>query len=110
MSQSRPSGRGLLARPPLLGGRPSSGPFPAPRLAAGPGRGWLRTVFGRDSQLRHLDWVLLAAVLSLGLMGTLLVWSATQPGLRAAGGDPYGYLKKQLLNLGIGMVLMLAVA
>jgi len=67
-------------------------------------------VFGRDSQLRHLDWVLLAAVLSLGLMGTLLVWSATQPGLRAAGGDPYGYLKKQLLNLGIGMVLMLAVA
>jgi rod shape determining protein RodA len=110
MSQSRPSGRGLLSRPPLIGGRPSSGPFPAPRLAAGPGRGWLHTVFGRDSQLRHLDWVLLAAVLSLGLMGTLLVWSATQPGLRAAGGDPYGYLKKQLLNLGIGVVLMLAVA
>ena len=110
MSQSRPSGRGLIARPPLIGSKSPSGPFPVPRLAAGPGRGWLRTVFGRDSQLRHLDWVLLAAVLSLGLMGTLLVWSATQPGLRAAGGDPYGYLKKQLLNLGIGMVLMLAVA
>ena len=110
MSQSRPSGRGLLARPPLLGGKPPSGSFPAPRLAAGPRRAWLRTVLGRDSQLRHLDWVLLVAVLSLGLMGTLLVWSATQPGLRAAGGDPYGYLKKQLLNLGIGLVLMLAVA
>jgi len=103
MSQPRPSGRDLLARP-------SSRPFPAPRLVAGPRRAWLRTVFGRDSQLRHLDWILLAAVLSLGLMGTLLVWSATQPGLRAAGADPYGYLKKQLLNLGIGMVLMLAVA
>jgi len=90
MSQSRPSGRGLIARPPLIGSKSPSGPFPVPRLAAGPGRGWLRTVFGRDSQLRHLDWVLLAAVLSLGLMGTLLVWSATQPGLRAAGGDPDG--------------------
>ncbi|HEX6858121.1 MAG TPA: rod shape-determining protein RodA [Streptosporangiaceae bacterium] len=110
MSQSRPSGRGLLARPPLIGSRPTSGPFPAPRLAARPGRAWLRTVLGRDSQLRHLDWVLLAAVLSLGLMGTLLIWSATQPGLRASGGDPYGYLKKQLLNLSIGVVLMLAVA
>ena len=69
MSQSRPSGRGLLARPPLIGSKPPSGPFPAPRLAAGPGRGWLRTMLGRDSQLRHLDWVLLAAVLSLGLIG-----------------------------------------
>jgi rod shape determining protein RodA len=108
MSQSRPSGRGLLARPPLIGSRPPSGLFPAPRLAAGPRRAWLRTVLGRDSQLRHLDWVLLAAVLSLGLMGVLLVWSATQPGLRHSGGDPYGYLKKQLLNLGIGVVLMLA--
>jgi rod shape determining protein RodA len=110
MSQSRPPGRGLLARPPLIGSKAPSGPFPAPRLAAGPRGAWLRTVLGRDSQLRHLDWVLLAGVLSLGLMGTLLIWSATQPGLRHAGGDPYGYLKKQLLNLGIGMVLMVAVA
>jgi rod shape determining protein RodA len=103
VSQSRLSSRGLLARP-------SSGPFPPPRLSAGPGRGGLRRILGADSQLRHMDWVLLAGVLSLGLMGTLLVWSATQPSLRASGGDPLGYLKKQLLNLGIGVVLMLVVA
>ncbi|MEP7025469.1 MAG: rod shape-determining protein RodA [Actinomycetota bacterium] len=63
----------------------------------------------RDSPLRHLDWMLLGGVLSLGLIGTLLVWSATQPALQRAGADPLGYLKKQLLNLGIGLVLMLTV-
>jgi rod shape determining protein RodA len=67
-------------------------------------------VFGRDSQLRHLDWVLLAAVLSLGLMGTLLVWSATQPALIHSGQDPRTYLMKQLLNIALGLVFMGAVA
>ena len=53
---------------------------------------------------------LLAAVLGLGLIGTLLVWSATQPALLQAGADPRAYLKKQLLNIGLGLILMLVVS
>ena len=64
----------------------------------------------KDSPLRHVDWALVAAVLALSLMGTLLVWSATQPGLAAAGANPRTYLEKQLLNVGIGLVLMVAVS
>jgi rod shape determining protein RodA len=87
---------------------PGAGPGGAPgRPAPGPVR---QRLIGRDAPLRHLDWVLLAGVLSLGLIGTLLVWSATQPALLRAGADPFAYLKKQLLNLGLGLVLMLVVA
>jgi rod shape determining protein RodA len=109
MSPPRPSVRGSASLTRSRG--PSTvSPFPAVRVAAPAGRGRLRRVLGGHSQLRHLDWLLLGGVLSLGLLGTLLVWSATQPGLDRAGGDPLGYLKKQLLNLGIGMVLMIGVA
>ena len=64
----------------------------------------------KDSPLRHVDWLLLAAVLALALMGTLLVWSSTQPGLAQAGANPRTYLDKQLLNVGIGLVLMVGVS
>ena len=66
---------------------------------------------GRDSALPPggLD-CLLAAVLALSLIGTLLVWSATEPVLKAAGRQPARYLMKQLLNIAIGLVLMLVVA
>src|ERR1700752_2885530 len=37
----------------------------------------LGQVFGPGSPLRHLNWVLLVAVLALCALGTLLVWSAT---------------------------------
>ena len=42
--------------------------------------------------------------------GTVLIWAATAPSLRQAGLDPHTYLKKQVLNVGIGVVLMFAVA
>lgn len=70
---------------------------------------WRQRLLAKDSSLRHLDWVLLTVVLALSLMGTLLVWSATQPGLAHAHGDPYAYLKKQLLNTVIGLILMVGV-
>jgi rod shape determining protein RodA len=73
-------------------------------------RSLLRRAVARDSKLRHLDWVLLATVLSLSLLGTLLVWSATQPLLIASGADPRTYLMKQLLNIAIGLVLMTTVS
>jgi rod shape determining protein RodA len=57
-----------------------------------------------------MDWILVVVVLGLTAIGTLLVWSATQPGLLAAGQDPRTYLKKQLLNVAIGLVLMIGVS
>jgi rod shape determining protein RodA len=67
----------------------------------------LGQIFGPGSPLRHLDWILLAAVLALCTLGTLLVWSATATkGLNSS--DPY--LIKELLNVSIGLVLMVAVS
>ena len=57
-----------------------------------------------------MDWILVVVVLGLTAIGTLLVWSATEPGLLAAGQDPRTYLKKQLLNVAIGLVLMIGVS
>src|ERR1700759_5426485 len=73
-------------------------------------RSLLARSFARNSPLRHMDWLLIVVVLGLSAIGTLLVWSATQPGLLAAGQDPRTYLKKQLLNVAIGLVLMIAVS
>ncbi len=64
---------------------------------------------GRDSPLRQADWLLLATVLALTLLGTVMIWSATQPMLLAQGANPHGYLLKQLLNIALGLVLMLVV-
>ena len=73
-------------------------------------RSLLARAFARNSPLRHMDWLLVVVVLGLTAIGTLLVWSATQPGLLAAGQDPRTYLKKQLLNVAIGLVLMIGVS
>ncbi len=67
-------------------------------------------VAGRDSALRQADWLLLATVLTLTLIGTLVIWSATQPMLLAQGSDPHAYLMKQLLNIALGLILMLVVS
>jgi rod shape determining protein RodA len=56
-----------------------------------------------------MDWLLVLVVCGLSALGVLLVWSATQPGLAAQGDDPRTYLKKQLFNVVIGLVLMIAV-
>ena len=73
-------------------------------------RSLLARAFARNSPLRHMDWLLVVVVLGLSAIGTLLIWSATQPGLLAAGHDPRTYLKKQLLNVAIGLVLMVGVS
>jgi rod shape determining protein RodA len=66
-------------------------------------------VIARAAPLRDFDWIMLSAVIGLGLVGLLLVWSASRASLVHVGADPQKYLKKQLLNLVIGLVLMLAV-
>ena len=73
-------------------------------------RSMWRRALARDSTLRHVDWILILAVLGLSLIGTLLVWSATAPGLRQAGADPRAYLDKQLLVVVIGLALMAGVS
>jgi rod shape determining protein RodA len=62
-------------------------------------------VWDRDSPLRHLDGVLVVAVLLLSVLGCLLVWSATRQRAIDAGGDPQAYLKKDVLNLVLGLSL-----
>ncbi len=82
---------------------------PGMSAGRGPGRklaGLLRRIFGPGSPLRHLDWILLIAVLALSLAGTMLVWSATSPTPTTS--DPY--LLKQLLNIAIGLALMAGVS
>ena len=70
----------------------------------------MRRAMARGSMFRRLDWVLLSAILGLTWLGTLLVWSATRPGLLQAGRDPESYLKKHLLTVSVGFVLALAVS
>jgi len=70
----------------------------------------LTRVTARDSFLRHLDWVLIAAVLALSALGVLLVWSATEPTLAAAGTSTRTYLDKQAVYVVIGLVLMVGVS
>ncbi len=56
-----------------------------------------------------VDWILMLASLALVLLGTLLVWSATAPRDGLTGGDPTAYLKKQFVNVAIGLVLLVIV-
>src|SRR5947209_5332423 len=58
-----------------------------------------------ESPLRRLDWILLAAVICLITLGALLVWGATKPEQVALGLDPNAFLKKDLLNIGVGVLL-----
>ena len=57
----------------------------------------------------RIDWILLLAVLGLVTLGSLLVWSATTHRDDLTHGDPTAYLKKQLVNVAIGLVLMVIV-
>jgi rod shape determining protein RodA len=56
-----------------------------------------------------VDRVLMLAVVGLLMLGTLLVWSATSHRDDLTGGDPTAYLRKQLVNVCIGLVLMVVV-
>jgi rod shape determining protein RodA len=53
--------------------------------------------------------VLLLAVLALVTIGSLLVWSATSHRDDLTMGDPAAYLKKQVVNICIGLVLLAVV-
>jgi rod shape determining protein RodA len=92
------------------GGR---GPLGVPGVGSG-GAGRPRSrwplPYGSKSLFKSLDWILIVVVLALCVLGTLLVWSATQPQQIQIGASPREYLYKDVLWFGIGLVLMLAVA
>jgi rod shape determining protein RodA len=101
-------------------GGPVLGPTPVrglPPLRPGGRHGPLRDrtrsrgtrVAARAAPILRFDRILLSAVLGLGVSGVLLVWSASRAALLQAGQDPQTYLKKQLLNLVIGLIVMFAV-
>ena len=86
--------------------------YSAPRAGAFAGRprSLLARSFARNSVLRQMDWLLVVVVCVLSAIGVLLVWSATQPSLLAAGENPHTYLVKQALWAMIGLILMFAVS
>ncbi len=53
---------------------------------------------------RDLDWVLLISAMAVTIFGSVLVWSASLADM-ASESDPQSYLKRHLLNIGIGIVL-----
>ncbi|MGW2643330.1 rod shape-determining protein RodA [Streptomyces sp. NPDC001393] len=73
----------------------------------GPERaGWTR-IFARDSLARRLDWPILLSAVVLSLIGSALVFSATRNRTEINQGDPYFFLERHLINLGIGFALMI---
>ena len=63
-----------------------------------------------SSYLKRLDWFVVCAALALSILGSLLVWSATQGKLTNDHGDPTTYLKKQLINLVVGVAFAVLVS
>jgi rod shape determining protein RodA len=83
---------------------PRAGTF-APKQQSRLGR-----AFAKGGVARSWDWLLFAVTCALAVLGTVLVWAATEPALRQAGLDPHTYLKKSILWAVLGFVLMIATA
>src|SRR3954466_7292959 len=64
----------------------------------------------RATILRSIDWLLLVSTLTLCVLGALLVFSATKQFQLDHQLDPQAYLKRHLVNVGIGLVLGFIVA
>ena len=69
----------------------------------------IRTVQRPHLRAPGLDWILMLAVLALIVLGSMLVWSATSAREDLTLGDPTAYLKKQFVNVAIGLVLLVIV-
>jgi len=89
----RPADRVTMAAGSFTGRTPAR-----PRTVPPPSEG----ILGRDSKLRHSDWALWAAVLSLSMIGVLLVAAATKPTNPT---HPFSEAEHQALFLVIGLVL-----
>lgn len=52
-----------------------------------------------------VDWVLIGVTAAILVVGVLLVWSSTSANNALTGSHPTAYLRKQLINVAIGLVL-----
>jgi cell division protein FtsW (lipid II flippase) len=57
-----------------------------------------------SSPWRHLDPTVVLATLALTALGLLAIYSSTVAGLRAQGLPEASTMRRQLLNLGLGLV------
>ncbi|MFJ5529024.1 rod shape-determining protein RodA [Streptomyces sp. NPDC093261] len=73
----------------------------------GPDRAAWTRVFARDGLARRLDWPILLSATALSLIGAVLVYSATRNRTEINQGDPYYFLIRHLMNMGIGFALMI---
>ncbi len=62
------------------------------------------------AQAIRIDLVLMGCSVLLGLIGVVMIYSATKGTLSLTGGDPRYYLKRQLVFLVIGIAVMVAIA
>jgi rod shape determining protein RodA len=85
-------------------GGPRAGAF-APRR-----RSLLARAFAKGGVARSWDWPLTGVTCALTVLGTVLVWAATEPSLRQQGGNPHAYLDKAALWAVLGLFLMFAVS
>lgn len=60
--------------------------------------------------VRHCDFILVGSAVLLSLIGVVMVYSATKVAQLDAGEDPKYYLKRQLVWVAIGLVVMVVVA
>jgi rod shape determining protein RodA len=67
-------------------------------------------VAGQRNRPGLADPALVLSAASLGLIGVVLVWSATATKLSAAGASPTTTMSRQAMNLGMGIVLCLVVS
>ncbi|WP_055566956.1 MULTISPECIES: rod shape-determining protein RodA [Streptomyces] len=74
----------------------------------GPERSGMSRLLARDSVVRRLDWVILLCALALSVIGSALVYSATRNRTELVGDDPYAFLVKHIINVGVGLALMAA--
>lgn len=58
---------------------------------------------------RNIDWVLMAAVGALSVIGLFLIFSATRPRLISNGLDPYQFVQRQVAFLIVAIVVMAVV-
>jgi len=56
--------------------------------------------------LRKCDWLLLAACLLLGLYGLVAIYSASMSNDSLTGGDPWSFVRRQAIWLGIGLAAL----
>jgi rod shape determining protein RodA len=69
-----------------------------------------RTYATERRPLRHLDPVLLLAVIALATLGLLAIYSATHHSLEAVRLDPGYYVKRQITFLALGAIVLMVVA